>query len=181
MVKRKTVRQKIGRKEAKKQPEKDAEVASSFSEDMEPGSSRVKRKLTKQMQFLSRLQETQTVLGTRKTISKKKHRRKKSALNNLSGLAEVLPSFEECIPKQPHLLRRNQAKARQQLVVSEAEQLSKVLGHPQFKANPFTAIHEHLVNTLGPVLEDKAKPLMKKGKEKKSKQKRKAMNNAMEE
>lgn len=182
MVKRKTARRKIGKKEAEKQSEKDVEVATSFSEDMEPGSSRLKRKLTKKMQFLSRLQETQSILGTTKIISKRKRHQKKSALNNLSCLAEVLPSFKESKPKQLHLPRRNQARARQQLVVSEAQQLSKVLGHPQFKTNPFSAIHEHLVNTLGPVLlEDEGKASKKKGAEKKRKRKKKAKSNDMEE
>ncbi|MCO5548115.1 hypothetical protein L7F22_001573 [Adiantum nelumboides] len=181
MVKRKTAREKISRKEVKKQSEKNVDLATPLSENMEPGSSRVKRKLTKQMQFLSRLQETQSVLSTRKVISKKKRRRKKSALNSLSGLAEVLPLFEESIPKQPHLPRRKQAKARQQLVLSETEQLSKVLAHPQFKASPFTAIHQHLVNTLAPVLEDKVKPMKKKGAGKKRNPKKRITNDGMEE
>lgn len=193
MVKRKTVRQKIGKKEAKKVAEKDVVDSTPQSEEGELPSSvhtssslRLKRKLTKQMQFLSKVQETHSVLAAKKTISKKKRRHKKSALNNLSSLVEVLPLFKEkSSPKQLQLHRRNQGRARQQLVVGESKQLSKVLGHPQFKSNPFTAIHEHLVNTLGQVLEErvtlqKAKPSNKVRVEKKRRKKKKK-NNDMEE
>eukprot|EP00250_Pteridium_aquilinum_P006287 c16235_g1_i1 orf=156-725(+) len=189
MVKRKTVREKISKKEAKKLAEKDAVASTSLSEDVDSGSSIhsnsslcLKRKLTKKMQFLSKLQETQSVLGTKKLISKKKRGNKKSALNSLSILAEVLPSFKEkSLPKQLLLPRRHQARARQQLVVSEAKQLSKVLGHPQFKSSPFTAIHEHLVNTLGPVLGDRVKPLNKERADKRRNRRKKKKNNDMEE
>lgn len=190
MVKRKTVRQKVGKKEAKKLAEKDAAALTSHREEVEPGvpidtnsSLRLKRKLNKKMQFLSKIHETQHILGAKKVISKKKRGRKKSALNNLSVLAEVLPSVnEKSMTAKPHTLpKRNQARARQQLVVNEVKQLSKVLAHPQFKSNPFSAIHQHLVNTLSPLLEDTVKPMDKERSSKKRIKKRTKKHHDMEE
>ncbi|KAH7439142.1 hypothetical protein KP509_04G047100 [Ceratopteris richardii] len=141
----------------------------------------MKRKLSKKLQFLSKLQETQSILATKKKISKKRHRSKKSVLNNLSSIAEVLPEIKEKTEKQFHLPKGSQAKARQKLVITEVKQLSMVLDHPRFKQNPFAAIHEHLKVSLDPVKEDPLKPLKDKRAEKQNKQRRRLAPVKMEE
>lgn len=181
MVKRKTARQKIGKKEAKKAVAKEDGAAPSTSQDEKLGTPiggsidcRLKRKQAKRMQFLSKLQENKGFLEAKKVISKRKHRHKKSALNNLSTLAEFLPPVDAkgMVPKTDILPKLNKAKDRQQLVVNEVQQLAKVLDHAVFKSNPFSAIHQHLANTLGPLMNDNIKSSEKRRLGKKGPKKR---------
>ncbi|KAL4278249.1 hypothetical protein GQ457_03G003250 [Hibiscus cannabinus] len=61
-------------------------------------------------------------------------------------------------------------KSRQQLILKEGKQLTAVLEHPAFQADPLAAIHQHLRNTQ-PVVDKKPKKKANKngGKKKKSK------------
>jgi hypothetical protein len=52
----------------------------------------------------------------------------------------------------------------------ETKQLAAVLAHPQFKANPFAAIQQHLATTIpAPTAEPAAKAPVKAGSKKKKK------------
>ncbi|CAM6043114.1 unnamed protein product [Sphagnum compactum] len=166
-VKKKTSRQKVREKASKKQEGKKARNKEDEDSIMaaDTGSewdgkdlisterASLKRKMAKQLRFLSKLQETQRVLSATKKIAKKRRRSQTAAgktLNDLSSLAEFLPSIyiptaaAEAKPTTKIL----RSKARQKIVVQETKQLAAVLAHPQFKSNPFAAIQQHLSNTL---------------------------------
>lgn len=183
MVKKKTTRQKVREKEARRASTKEEGATSKSQENGETKatlvgsySGRVKRKIAKQLRFLSKLQETQRAVGPKKIITKnkrKKQKRTKSALSNLSSLSEFLPSLDdqgsglsiELQPKTPN------AKARQKLVLNETKQLAKVLAHPVFKLNPYSAIQQHLASILGPIASGVESPLEKVKSSKKRKKK----------
>eukprot|EP00246_Nothoceros_aenigmaticus_P011436 TRINITY_DN3110_c0_g1_i2.p1 TRINITY_DN3110_c0_g1~~TRINITY_DN3110_c0_g1_i2.p1 ORF type:complete len:167 (-),score=38.65 TRINITY_DN3110_c0_g1_i2:815-1267(-) len=112
--------------------------------------------MAKQLRFLSKLQKTQTLLSAKKTIGKKKKGKRPRdtsgrTFNNLSSLAEFLPTFgdkdEAPVKRKSKILR---SKARRDIVLDETKQLAAVLSHPTFKSNPFSAIQQHLTNTLPP-------------------------------
>lgn len=142
--------------------------------------SRLQRKQTKHVQFLSKLQDGPRALSASKTIQKKNKRkrtREKAAgkvLLSLPSLADSLPSAEEIMKSSEAFLKRvPRSKSHQQVVVKETKQLASVLAHPQFQSNPFLAIQKHLINTLPAVdLPLKEKVHEKKKKKKKSKKAR---------
>ncbi|XP_024359792.1 uncharacterized protein [Physcomitrium patens] len=161
MVKKKTARQKIREKNLKKETrDEDPMVQDAASEwSSEAGGTSaserasVKRKMAKQIRFLNKLEETQRVLSAQKKNFKKKRKSQKTgrALNDLSSLSEFLPSItaSTTTTTSSKVLR---SKAKQTIVTNETKQLAAVLSHPQFKANPFAAIQQHLTTTLPPPL-----------------------------
>ncbi|KAG0609043.1 hypothetical protein M758_8G152400 [Ceratodon purpureus] len=180
MVKKKTARQKVREKSSKKESaekrDENAMVTDAASEwgsddGKDPKSERasVKRKMAKQMRFLDKLQETQRVLSAKKTISKKRRKSQTGkALNDLSSLSEFLPTITpSTIAPATKILR---SKAKQKIVTNETKQLAAVLAHPQFKANPFAAIQQHLATTIpAPTPEPAVKVPAKAGSQKKKK------------
>ncbi|CAI5945509.1 unnamed protein product [Closterium sp. NIES-64] len=90
-------------------------------------------------------------LSTKKASKKKK----KGAVSNLptsltldtlaSSLGDALP---DALALGKEGEKRLSAKQRGKIVVEETKQMAAVLSHPAFKANPFTAIQQHLSNTL---------------------------------
>ncbi|XP_057867460.2 uncharacterized protein LOC131074798 [Cryptomeria japonica] len=118
----------------------------------------VKRKMLKQMLFYAKLQENQQALSVKRTIAKKSRRQRNKSgqtLNDLSCLAESLPSFTD--PKSVATSTKLYCKSCQKLVVKETKQLAAVLAHPVFNSDPFSAIQQHLENTLGPQINTEAK------------------------
>lgn len=180
MVKKKTARQKVREKSTKKElvekRDEDAMVQDAASEwgsedGRDPKSERasVKRKMAKQMRFLNKLEETQRVLSAKKTISKKRRKSQTGkTLNDLSSLSEFLPSVTSSTTATTTKILRS--KAKQKIVTDETKQLAAVLAHPQFKANPFAAIQQHLATTIpAPTPEPAAKAPVKAGSKKKKK------------
>lgn len=55
--------------------------------------------------------------------------------------------------------------------LDETKQLAAVLSHPTFKSNPFSAIQQHLTNTLPPVEQTVSEKKHKKAKASSSKKK----------
>jgi len=179
MVKKKTARQKVREKSTKNETSTKGDgdpmvqdgTASQWDGGEEGGSksvvrASVKRKMDKQLRFLSKLQETQRVLSAKKTISKKRRRSQSGkTLNDLSSLAEFLPALGTPTTAAPptKILR---SKAKQKIVVNETKQLAAVLAHPQFQSNPFAAIQQHLIATLPPTPAPLSKPAPKAGQKK---------------
>ncbi|KAL2622922.1 hypothetical protein R1flu_003127 [Riccia fluitans] len=137
------------------------------------------RKQDKQMRFVSKLQDNQK-LSVKKTLGKKRKRTREKAakaLGSLSSLLESLPKQEEVIASSVSF-KRNQLtnKSHQKVVVKETKQLAAVLAHPEFQADPFAAIQQHLSNTLSipdpPAKNDDGKKSDSKGKKKKKKTKK---------
>ncbi|KAJ7541732.1 hypothetical protein O6H91_10G074200 [Diphasiastrum complanatum] len=182
MVKKKTTRQKV-RKKSAKQEIKDSRDRTSQSEGnvediqlstVDNATSRVQKKIAKQLRFLARLQETASVLSARKTISKKrKVRRHDRGRKNidLSSLAEFLPDLNEKSrdAKSVKVSKVFRNKARQEVVVKETKQLAAVLAHTAFQSNPFSAIQQHLINTLPKQAVPAKKPVAPHKKDKKPK------------
>eukprot|EP01018_Ginkgo_biloba_P019632 Gb_17502 [translate_table: standard] len=172
MVKKKTSRQKVKDKASKRAsaPAKQENASTSAQESvlnagngLEQLPQNMKRKIAKQMRFYARVQETQQALSATKAIAKKKHRRNRSksgkTLNDLSSLAEFLPTFnDQTSAHQRTAISKLNCKSRQKLVAKETQQLAAVMAHPVFKSNPFSAIQQHLQNTLGPQAIAEVKP-----------------------
>jgi len=135
--------------------------------DTESGHERIpqnlKRKFSKQMRFYANLQETQQALSATKSIAKKRQRRKRNisgqTFKDLSSLAESLPIFSDkkSVP-QINDSAKFSCKSRQKLVAKETKQLAAVLAHPVFVSNPFSAVQQHLENTLGPQINTESRP-----------------------
>ncbi|XWS68075.1 hypothetical protein CRYUN_Cryun04dG0059000 [Craigia yunnanensis] len=136
-------------------------------------SSKADKKFDKKLQFYAKVRDTVSSLTAKKDITKKKKlrsRQKKLKVYDLSALSELLPELKA--PKQPTPATdfKLNCKSRQQLILKEGKQLSAVLKHPAFQADPLAAIHQHLQSTQ-PVLDEKPKKKTTKngGKKKKSK------------
>ncbi|KAB5541303.1 hypothetical protein DKX38_014277 [Salix brachista] len=128
----------------------------------EDASSKADRKLEKKVQFYSKVRDTVSVLNAKKSITKKKKlrsRQKKLKAYDLSTLTDFLPEL-----KSPQ-----QSKPVDEL--KEGKQLSVVLNHPAFQADPLGSIHQHLLSTQ-PVAEEKPKKKMNKNGGKKVKGKK---------
>lgn len=133
--------------------------------------SKAERKFEKKLQFYSKVRETVASLTATKAISKKqktRSRQKKLKRYDLSSLSEFLPDLPAPRQAKAASKRKLNCKSRQKIVIEEGNQLKAVLSHPDFKANPLAAIHQHLQSTQPPN-EDKQK---KKNGSKKSKEKR---------
>jgi hypothetical protein len=150
-----------------------AKKAAAKSKESEDGgivkeTSRLQRKQTKQIKFLTKLRDGQRALSASKTLQKKKRKRTREkaakVLDSIASLEESLPSKEQMLEISGAAVRRLPRKsAHQEAVMKETKQLASVLAHPQFQVNPFLAIQKHLMNTL-PVEEV---PAQKKSGEKK--------------
>lgn len=167
MAKKRTTRQRVKDKSTKQNREEDlttdsvseAQVVNEDDEgSMRQTGARVQRKVVKQMRFLERLQKTQQVLATTKTLGKKKRRKSSQnvglALGTLPELADLLPSLEELgknKTKSPRPLAKVlHNKGRQKITSEETKQLAAVISHPAYKTNPLAAIRQHLLNTMPP-------------------------------
>ncbi|XP_022763433.1 putative ribosome biogenesis protein slx9-like [Durio zibethinus] len=136
-------------------------------------SSKSDKKFEKKLQFYAKVRDTVASLTAKKDITKKKKlrsRQKKLKAYDLSALSEFLPELKA--PKQsiPAADFKLNCKSRQQLILKEGKQLSAVLKHPAFQADPLAAIHQHLQSTQ-PALDEKPKKKTNQngGKTKKSK------------
>ncbi|KAG4160025.1 hypothetical protein ERO13_D02G207600v2 [Gossypium hirsutum] len=128
-------------------------------------SSKADKKFDKKVQFYAKVRDTVASLTAKKDITKKKKfrsRQKKLKAYDLSALSEFLPEL-----KAP---RANDFKLNCKSRLKEGKQLSAVLEHPAFQADPLAAIHQHLQNTQ-PVLDEKPKKKKNQngGRKKKSK------------
>ncbi|XP_052484641.1 uncharacterized protein LOC105795223 isoform X4 [Gossypium raimondii] len=127
-------------------------------------SSKADKKFDKKVQFYAKVRDTVASLTAKKDITKKKlrSRQKKLKAYDLSALSEFLPEL-----KAP---RANDFKLNCKSRLKEGKQLSAVLEHPAFQADPLAAIHQHLQNTQ-PVLDEKPKKKKNQngGRKKKSK------------
>lgn len=185
MVKKRTSRQKVKDKtnknasattteETASTPAEESSIDAIAGNGYEQLPQNLKRKMLKQMLFYAKLQENQQALSAKRTIAKKSRRRRNKSgqtLKDLSCLAETLPSFRE--PKSVAASTKLNCKSRQKLVVKETKQLAAVLAHPVFHSDPFSAIQQHLENTLGPQINTEAKSKrVNKGKISKKKKKR---------
>jgi len=172
MVKKRTTRQKVKDKAKKISADIKQENGSTPAEESvtDAGSvygeqipQNMKRKIAKHMRFYAKLQETQQALAATKSIAKKKQQRKRNisgqTLKDLSSLAESLPIFsDKKSVTQIHESAKVNCKSRQKLVAKETKQLAAVLAHPEFVSNPFSAVQQHLENTLGPQINMESKP-----------------------
>ncbi|XVF01317.1 hypothetical protein REPUB_Repub04eG0077500 [Reevesia pubescens] len=136
-------------------------------------SSKSDRKFEKKLQFYAKVKDSVASLTAKKNITKKKKlrsRQKKLKAYDLSALSEFLPELKVSKQPTPAADFKLNCKSRQQLILKEGKQLSAVLKHPAFQADPLAAIHQHLQSTQ-PVLDEKPKKKMNKngGKKKKSK------------
>lgn len=136
-------------------------------------SSKSEKKFEKKLQFYAKVRDTVSSLTAKKDITKKKKlrsRQKKLKAYDLSTLSEFLPELKAA--KQPTAAAdfKLNCKSRQQLILKEGKQLSAVLKHPAFQADPLAAIHQHLQSTQ-PVSDEKPKNKTNKngGRKKKSK------------
>ncbi|XP_012480203.1 uncharacterized protein LOC105795223 isoform X2 [Gossypium raimondii] len=131
-------------------------------------SSKADKKFDKKVQFYAKVRDTVASLTAKKDITKKKlrSRQKKLKAYDLSALSEFLPELKA--PRANDF--KLNCKSRQQLILKEGKQLSAVLEHPAFQADPLAAIHQHLQNTQ-PVLDEKPKKKKNQngGRKKKSK------------
>jgi len=171
MVKKRTTRQKVKDKARKISADTKQENGSTpAGESVTDGGSvsdqipqNMKRKIAKHMRFYAKLQETQQALAVSKSIAKKKQRGKRNisgkTLKDLSSLAESLPVFstKKSVPQMYENAKVN-CKSRQKIVAKETKQLAAVLTHPVFVSNPFSAVQQHLENTLGPQINTESKP-----------------------
>lgn len=188
MVKKRTTRQKVKDKAKKISADTKENGSTPAGESVADGGSvsdqipqNMKRKLAKHMRFYAKLQETQQALAVSKSIAKKKQRRKTNisgkTLKDLSSLAESLPVFSKknSVPQMYENAKVN-CKSRQKIVAKETKQLAAVLTHPVFVSNPFSAVQQHLENTLGPQINTESKPKYgnKENSSKGSKKKRKS-------
>ncbi|XP_040945128.1 putative ribosome biogenesis protein slx9-like isoform X4 [Gossypium hirsutum] len=127
-------------------------------------SSKADKKFDKKVQFYAKVRDTVASLTAKKDITKKKFRSRQKKLKayDLSALSEFLPEL-----KAP---RANDFKLNCKSRLKEGKQLSAVLEHPAFQADPLAAIHQHLQNTQ-PVLDEKPKKKKNQngGRKKKSK------------
>ncbi|KAL7581345.1 hypothetical protein ACA910_006103 [Epithemia clementina (nom. ined.)] len=117
-----------------------------------------RKRLAKQKQY----QRKQEMILTSLKLQKKEEQRKRiDGLNAIKEalLATVQPkpknddgddadNAEDIVAVKPNLLKTN--KTKELLVQKEAAQLSLVIQHPSFQADPFATIREHLKNTLAP-------------------------------
>ncbi|CAI6012739.1 unnamed protein product [Closterium sp. NIES-65] len=121
-------------------------------------SRRVQKRAAKQTRLMDNLRRTQTLIAAARGDSKTKKaskKKKKGAVSNLptsltldtlaSSLGDALP---DALALGKEGEKRLSAKQRGKIVVEETKQMAAVLSHPAFKANPFTAIQQHLSNTL---------------------------------
>ncbi|KAB2042784.1 hypothetical protein ES319_D02G240900v1 [Gossypium barbadense] len=130
-------------------------------------SSKADKKFDKKVQFYAKVRDTVASLTAKKDITKKfQSRQKKLKAYDLSALSEFLPELKA--PRANDF--KLNCKSRQQLILKEGKQLSAVLEHPAFQADPLAAIHQHLQNTQ-PVLDEKPKKKKNQngGRKKKSK------------
>ncbi|TYH26147.1 uncharacterized protein LOC108474611 isoform X1 [Gossypium arboreum] len=132
-------------------------------------SSKADKKFDKKVQFYAKVRDTVASLTAKKDITKKKKlrsRQKKLKAYDLSALSEFLPELKA--PRANDF--KLNCKSRQQLILKEGNQLSAVLEHPAFQADPLAAIHQHLQNTQ-PALDEKPKKKKNQngGRKKKSK------------
>lgn len=170
MVKKRTTRQKVKDKAKKISADTKENGSTPAGESVTDGGSvsdqipqNMKRKIAKHMRFYAKLQEAQQALAVSKSIAKKKQRGKRNisgkTLKDLSSLAESLPMFSEkkSVPQMYENAKVN-CKSRQKIVAKETKQLAAVLTHPVFVSNPFSAVQQHLENTLGPQINTESKP-----------------------
>jgi ABC-type dipeptide/oligopeptide/nickel transport system ATPase component len=71
---------------------------------------------------------------------------KKSSSSSKAGTAVQTDNIEDKEEEKPNMLKTS--KSRQLLMQKEVAQMSLVLQHPAFQADPFATIREHLTNTL---------------------------------
>lgn len=136
--------------------------------------SKADRKFEKKVQFYSKVRDTVSVLTAQKSITKKKKlrsRQKKLKAYDLSTLTEFLPELKSPQQSKPAAEFKLNSKSRQKLILKEGKQLSMVLNHPAFQADPLGSIHQHLLSTQ-PVAEEKPKKKMNKNGGKKVKGKK---------
>ncbi|XP_038883689.1 putative ribosome biogenesis protein slx9-like isoform X2 [Benincasa hispida] len=133
--------------------------------------SKAERKFEKKVQFYERVGETISTLNAQKTISKKSYRRRKRDLKafDLSILSEFLPGLA---PKQKPSAAESKlnCKSRLKFMLKERKQMSTVLNHPVFQADPLRAIRLHLEGTQ-PIEEPKKKKTNKNGSKKRKEKK----------
>nr|ADI46820.1 MT0044f [Volvox carteri f. nagariensis] len=133
----------------------------------------VQKKLTRKVQFLSKVSDGASKLSVNKAVSKKSGR--KRALPDLSSLGEVLEEVSKRDsattankPKQrQHGAAVRSAKQRQHILGEESKRLQQVLQHKLYKEDPIAAITNHLRHTLPPA--PPSKPAQAKFKHAKSK------------
>lgn len=138
-----------------------------------------KKKLEKKLSFYTKVKDTVTSLNAKKAISKKKNQRRRQKKLKAYDFAELSEFLPETAGSQQRTEAKLNCKSKQALVQRESAQLNAVLNNPQFKLDPFAAIHQHLVLTQPPssIKEDgPAKTGKKSGKDKK---RRKKKNNAL--
>ncbi|KAK6282539.1 hypothetical protein POUND7_016364 [Theobroma cacao] len=160
-------------------------------------SSKADKKFEKKLQFYSKVRDTVASLTAKKDITKVidsylqtllicgefanehvvsyqkkklRSRQRKLKAYDLSALSEVLPELKAPKEPTPAAEFKLNCKSRKELILREGKQLSAVLKHPAFQADPLAAIHQHLQSTQ-PVLDEKPKKKANKngGKKKRSK------------
>jgi len=144
---------------------KDAKDASTLSRGQ-------KKRLAKREQYLRREKLVMSSLRLQRQEEQKKR------IDGMDAIKEALLSTvsiekkKEMEPsKKPNLLKSN--KSRKKLVEKEVTQISLVMEHPAFKADPFATIREHLKNTIAEDSELQKKEQAKHLKERKQKEEQK--------
>ncbi|XP_010553739.1 PREDICTED: putative ribosome biogenesis protein slx9-like [Tarenaya hassleriana] len=140
--------------------------------------SKADKKFEKKLQFYAKVRDTVASLSVQKEIEKKKKRRgrqNKLKAYDLSALSEFLPEFNASRESAaPTVYAKLNCKNRQKLILEEGKNLSNVLNHPAFQADPFGSIHQHLQSTQPAVEEQPKKKTNRNGSKKKNRRKGKA-------
>ena len=114
------------------------------------------KKLDRRIKFVKQIKKSSIAsLAARGSLQKPRKRRKKSqALNSLDTLTDALDTasaeVQQAAVRRHKLAGRGESKKRTKITSQETERLQQVLAHPQYQADPFTAIQSHLQATLPP-------------------------------
>lgn len=149
----------------------------------------LQRKITRKVKFSEKVASNQPLKVAAGSVQKKTSKKRRKPLPDLSSLTgtldEVLDQRKQKVaakaggrdPRQGSGV--NTSKIRTIIQAKETERLKQVLAHPQFKADPFSAVMNHLNATLPP---PPPKPAVQKsdGKKKKKKKKSKKQEGGMD-
>lgn len=109
----------------------------------------VPKKEKRKMRHDAFMKKLETAKMTRKA---QKKRKKRATSLNMGLLADALPTLEKMSLKSGGLKEKPRAslgfRANQKLMLQDMKHMESVLNHPHFKADPMTAVLNHLRHTV---------------------------------
>ncbi|CAK0740061.1 hypothetical protein CVIRNUC_001221 [Coccomyxa viridis] len=175
MVKAKAGVAKLRQKAERRAKEEAAKQRDRESRDP-PVAHRLQKKIVKRAKFLKNIASSKRDASLTTQGGLKKRRKKDRVGKRLGDLSQLAASLGEAAQLdesrasvrahvRPKGLGVGGARKRLRLVERESKRLQQVLSHPQFQADPISAITHHLTANLPPAPEapkPKADPLMRK-------------------